>query len=225
LYNRAMTKPVAALYVRVSSDQQVETGASLDAQQFTLLAEAEKRGYEPIVFREEGKSAKNLNRPELQKALAMLDKGKASILMSVRLDRVSRSVPDFASLMARAQKKQWRIVLLESNIDMTEASGEFVANVLASAAQYERRLIAVRTREGMAQKKAEGVIFGRVVAEDHLPVYQRVLALHGAGKGLSEIARTLNEEHVPTARGGAQWHPAPVRRIVMSQTAKRLVQA
>lgn len=220
-----MSKPVAALYVRVSSDQQVEKGASLDAQEATLLAEAENRGYEPIVFREEGRSAKDLNRPELQKALALLDKGKAAVLMAVRLDRVSRSVPDFASLMARAQKKHWRIVLLESNIDMTDASGEFVANVLASAAQYERRLIAVRTREGMAQKKAEGAVFGRVVSEDILPVYRRVLALHADGMNPTDIARLLNADQVPTARGGASWYPATVRRILASQTAARLQDA
>jgi len=220
-----VSKPVAALYVRVSSDQQVEKGASLDAQEATLLAEAENRGYEPIVFREEGRSAKDLNRPELQKALALLDKGKAAVLMAVRLDRVSRSVPDFASLMARAQKKHWRIVLLESNIDMTDASGEFVANVLASAAQYERRLIAVRTREGMAQKKAEGAVFGRVVSEDILPVYRRVLALHADGMNPTDIARLLNADQVPTARGGASWYPATVRRILASQTAARLQDA
>ncbi|MFJ2541555.1 recombinase family protein [Microbacterium sp. NPDC087589] len=219
-----MTKPLALAYVRVSSLMQVEEGASLDAQEATLREEATRRGWAVEIVREEGKSAKSLRgRDKLTGALERLDRGEAQFLLSVRLDRVSRSVADFASLIDRARRKHWGIVLLSPNLDLSDPSGEFVANVLASAAQYERRLISVRTREGMAQRKAEGVTFGREVASDFLPTYERVLTMHGAGESLNAIARTLNQEGVPTAKGG-QWYPSTVRAMVTSQTAKALSQ-
>lgn len=74
----------------------------------------------------------------------------------------------------------------------------------------------------MQQKKSEGTIFGCAVEESTMPVYRRVLDLREAGKGLTDIARQLNAEGVPTARGAAQWYPATIRRIVTSETAKRM---
>ncbi|MGN7965057.1 recombinase family protein [Microbacterium sp. 22179] len=217
-----MSKPLALAYVRVSSLMQVEEGASLDAQESTLREEADRRGWDVEIVREEGKSAKTIKgRDRLTEALERLDHGEAQFLLSVRLDRVSRSVADFASLIERARRKQWGIVLLSPNLDLSDPSGEFVANVLASAAQYERRLISVRTREGMAQRKAEGVTFGREVAAEFLATYRRVLTMHSGGESMNAIARTLNAEGVPTAKGG-KWYASTVRAIVTSETAKAL---
>lgn len=217
-----MSKPLALLYVRVSSTVQVEEGASLDAQEATLREEARKRGWAVEVIREEGKSAKNIHgREKLSEALQRLDRGEAQYLLSVRLDRVSRSVADFASLIDRARKHSWGIVLLSPNLDLSDPSGEFVANVLASAAQYERRLISVRTKEGMAQRKAEGVKFGREVSPEFLPFYWRVLTMHADGISLNAIARTLNDEGVPTAKGG-RWYASTIRAMVTSETAKAI---
>lgn len=216
-------RPLALAYVRVSSAVQVEEGASLDAQESTLREEAARRGWAIEIVREEGKSAKSIHgRPALTDALRRLDRGEAQYLLSVRLDRVSRSVADFAALIDRARRQHWGIVLLSPNLDLSDPSGEFVANVLASAAQYERRLISVRTREGMAQRKSEGAVFGREVAADFLPTYRRVLALSAQGMSLNAIARTLNDEGVPTAKGG-KWYASTVRAIVMSETAKSLI--
>ena len=222
MYNRSMSKPLALSYVRVSSLMQLEEGASLDAQEATLREEAARRGWDVEIVREEGKSAKDIKgRPALTEALTRLDKGQAQFLLAVRLDRVSRSVADFASLIERARRCHWGMVLLSPNLDLTDPSGEFVANVLASAAQYERRLISVRTREGMAQRKAEGVTFGRTVEDEFLPTYRRVLTLHSEGVSLNAIARTLNEERVPTAKGG-KWYASTVKAMVTSETAKAL---
>lgn len=217
-----MSQPLALAYVRVSSAVQVEEGASLDAQETTLREEARKRGWAVEVIREEGKSAKNIHeREKLSEALKRLDRGEAQYLLSVRLDRVSRSVADFASLIDRARKHSWGIVLLSPNLDLSDPSGEFVANVLASAAQYERRLISVRTKEGMAQRKAEGAKFGREVSPEFLPFYRRVLGMHADGVSLNAIARTLNDEGVPTAKGG-RWYASTIRAMVTSETARML---
>lgn len=96
------TPPLALAYVRVSTAEQVEQGASLDAQRAALIAEADKRGWDVEIVADEGLSAKRLNRPGLQDALARLDVGAADYLLSIRLDRVSRSVGNFAGLLDRS---------------------------------------------------------------------------------------------------------------------------
>ncbi|QNK80901.1 recombinase family protein [Nakamurella sp. PAMC28650] len=213
-------RPLALGYVRVSTTDQVDNGASLDAQRAALTAEAARRGWDLEIVADEGLSAKTMNRPALQDALDRLDRGDADALLSIRLDRISRSVADFAGLIDRAGRKGWGLVLLSPNIDLADPAGRFTANVLASAAQYERELIGVRTREGMAQRKAEGVKFGRT---RNVPdaVLARILAAHADGSGWSTIARALNSEGVPTAQGGRVWYPATVRKVCLSGTNAR----
>lgn len=223
--NRSERRPLALGYVRVSTLDQAEHGASLDAQEATLITEAERRGWDIEIAREEGKSGKSIEgRPVLKDALLRLDRGEADILLAVRLDRVSRSLSDFAATYDRAGRRGWSLVLPASGIDTTAAAGpgaRFSAQIQAAASELERGLISVRTREGMAQRKAEGVVFGREVDAGFLPTYRRVLAMHAGGESMNGIARALNSAGIATAKGG-RWHPSTVRAIVTSETAKRL---
>lgn len=212
----------ALLYVRVSTEEQADKGASLEAQEQALMVEAVRRGYDFEVVREEGKSAKSIQgRDKLVEALDLLDKHKADVLMAVRMDRLSRDVGDVAALMRRSKRRGWGIILSGERIDTTP-DGEFRTHLDAALAQRERGMIGVRTREGMAQRKAEGKHMGRSVDKAFLPTYQRVLSLHADGESLNAIARMLNSEDVPTAKGG-KWYPSTVRAIVTSETAKALV--
>jgi len=219
---RSSARPLALGYIRVSTDLQAEHGASLSAQEAVLTAEAGRRGWDVEIIREEGKSAATLTkRPKLLAVLDRLDRGEADVLLSVRLDRVSRSVVDFAAMMQRAERKGWALTFTATAIDTTDASGRFSAHVMIAAAEFERALISARTREGMQQRKAEGATFGREVAAEFLPTYRRVLDMHRDGGSLNAIARTLNAEAVPTANGGT-WYASTVRAIITSETARRM---
>lgn len=214
-----MTK--ALLYCRVSTDDQVENGASLEAQEQALMVEAIRRGYDFEVVREEGKSAKSIEgRDKLVEALDLLDRHHADVLMAVRMDRLSRDVRDVADLMRRSKRRGWGIILSGEKIDTTP-DGEFRTHLDAALAQRERGMIGLRTREGMAQKKREGVHLGRKADPAFLDNYRRVLTLHGAGESMNAIAATLNAENLPTARGG-KWYASTVRAMLISETAKAL---
>lgn len=179
--------------------------------------ECDRRGWELLrVATDAAASGKSLNgRPELIEALAVLDAGEADVLLAAKLDRVSRSVLDFAVLMARADRRGWRIVVLDVNVDTTTASGELMATVVAAFAQYERRLIGQRTRDALAAKRAAGVVLGRPRTLDPA-ARQRILAERAAGRSFRAIAQTLTAEGVPTAQGGAQWYASTVRHVVLS---------
>lgn len=209
-------RPLALGYVRVSTADQAEHGASLEAQRAALTAEAERRGWDLEIIADQGLSAKTLNRPGLAGALERLDKGQAQFLLAIRLDRVSRSVADFAGLLDRAARRSWGMVLLSPNIDTSDPAGRFTANVLASAAQYERELIGARTREGMAQRKLEGVQLGRprTMAPEAI---EQIRAGKARGDSLRAIAATLEAAGIPTAQGGARWHASTIKKVLEGQ--------
>jgi DNA invertase Pin-like site-specific DNA recombinase len=219
------TRPLALAYIRVSTSEQADGGASLTAQREALTAEAARRGWDLEVVADEGYSAATVDkRPGLVAALARLDAGQADALLSLRVDRLSRSVSDFAGLMARARRRGWDLVVLDLGIDTASPSGALMAHVLSSVAEYERAVIGQRTREGMAVRKAEGVHVGR---HRSLPmsVVAQIVSDHRAGKGPTAIARKLNEAGTPTAQGGAQWYGGTVAKVLKSSTAERLMAA
>jgi DNA invertase Pin-like site-specific DNA recombinase len=117
---------------------------------------------------------------------------------------------DFTAIMARATRQGWALVALDCAVDTTTPAGEAMANVLATFAQFERRLIGQRTREALAAKRAAGVRLGR---PQSLPVAvrRRIVAEREAGRSFAAIARELNAESVPTGQGGRQWWPSTVR--------------
>jgi DNA invertase Pin-like site-specific DNA recombinase len=179
-----------------------------------MRAECERRGWELLrVATDAGASGKSLNgRPKLTDALDALDAGKADVLLAAKLDRVSRSVLDFAALMARADRRGWRIVVLDVNVDTTTATGELMATVVAAFAQYERRLVGQRTRDALAAKKATGVVLGRPRTLNPV-LRERIIAERAAGRSLRAIAEALTAEGVPTGQGGARWYASTVRHV------------
>lgn len=223
--SRAKTAPAnsAVAYLRVSTDEQADSGAGLDAQRAAIEAEADRRGWEIVEWCvDAGASGKSLNgRPELARALDLVRGRQASALIVAKLDRLSRSLLDFAGLMADAQREKWNLVALDLGIDLSTPAGEFMASVMASAAQWERRIIGQRTKDALAAKKAAGVRLGRPTG---LPVevMARILAARTAGESFQKIADGLNADGVPTSRGGATWYPSSVHAVVVSQDATKL---
>lgn len=214
-------QPVRALlYRRVSTSEQVESGAGLAAQKTVLDAEAERRGWQIEYVTDEGLSGKDMNRPALTEALERLDRGEADLLVAAKLDRVSRSVADFAQLLDRANRRGWRLVLLDSGVDTSTPAGEFVANTLASAAQYERRIISQRTKDGLAAKRAAGVRLGRPSLIP-LDVVRRIVELRAKGTSIRGIAAALNADEVPTAKG-RPWTGSTIQAVLAGQDAARV---
>lgn len=210
----AKAQPLALIYVRVSTDNQVE-GASLDNQEARLIEQAEQRGYAWRVVREEGASASDLKkRPLLRAALQDLREGRAQALYAWSLDRVSRSALDFLMIFRASQAERWELFLLHSGaVDHSTPHGEAMLTMSAAFAQLERDLIRLRTREALAQRKREGMTLGR---PDRHPaaVVERVAQERRNGHSLRAIAAMLNAEGVAPSQGGKQWHASTVQAVL-----------
>lgn len=204
-------------YTRVSTGEQADSGAGLAAQEAAIRAECERRGWALVTVESDaGASGSTMGRrTALANALAMLESGEADTLVVAKLDRLSRSLVDLATLMERARSKGWGLTILDTDVDTTTASGELIANVMGSVAQWERRIIGERTKAALAVKRAQGVQLGRprTVPPD---VRQRITALRASGATWRAVADTLNAEGVPTGQGGTQWYANTARRIALN---------
>lgn len=208
-------------YVRVSTVEQADSGAGLEAQRAAIQLACKQRGWELVgVIEDAGFSAATLDRPGITEAVGAVEAGQASVLVVAKLDRLSRSLLDFAAVMERSRRKRWSLVALDLGVDTTTPQGEMLANVLTAFAQFERRLIGQRTAEALAVKKAEGVRLGRPRT---LPpaVTERVWRMHRRGASLRKIAQRLNGEGIPTAHGGASWYASTVSAVLRSVAADR----
>jgi DNA invertase Pin-like site-specific DNA recombinase len=220
------TRPLAIGYCRVSTGRQAEEGLSLDHQEATIRAAAEQRGYRVEIVREEGRSGKSIKgRPELRAALERLDKGEAQALICPRLDRLARSVVDLLDIISRAQKKSWRLVLLDLDLDTATPQGEMVVTIMGAMARFERRLIGERQKDVHAQRKANGVTWGVDAGQQPLipaDIAERITAERAAGTSLRAIAAGLNDDGIPTAKGGANWYASTVSHVLKSPRGQQL---
>ena len=206
-------------YLRCSTVEQADSGLGLEAQKRAIRDEVERRGWTLVGFEQDALSGKTMDRPGITSALKAVESGQAGTIMVAKLDRLSRSLADFANLMARAQKRGWNLVAIDMAVDLSTPAGEFMANVMAAAAQWERRIIGARTKAALAEKKASGARLGRQrVATPELTA--RLVALYQAGKGWTKIVEILTAEGTPTLSGGTSWYPSTVRAIVTNELAK-----
>jgi len=215
-------------YTRVSLDEQGERGVGLAAQKTAIVAEVAARGWELVeVFQDSGYSGRDCNRPALTAALKTVQRGQANALVVAKLDRLSRSILDFAHLMEQARKQSFGIIALDCAVDTTTPSGELMASVMATFAQYERRLIAQRTSDALAELRSRGrpyspTPFGFERQGDRLVLdhtEQKVLArmrrLRARGRSYRAIAQSLNRSRIP-AKNGGNWFASSVRSSLLT---------
>lgn len=200
-------------YVRVSTSEQAESGLGLMAQESAIRAHCRRQGLPLLdVIHDDGASARDLDRPGLRAALDRLAAGEASGLVAAKLDRLSRSVVDFANLMAWCDQAGVALVALDMGIDTATPSGRLVANVMAAVAEWERETIAQRTREAATVRRAQGARMGRPGVRDSRPdLAERIATERGAGATWQAIADRLNAGQVPTIRGGLMWRVSSVQ--------------
>ncbi|MBA3430829.1 MAG: recombinase family protein [Actinobacteria bacterium] len=210
-------------YVRVSTEEQSESGLGLEAQRTSIRGECHRRGWHlEHLFEDKAASGKAVTgRTGLSAALAAVETGGvADGLVVAKLDRLSRSLLDFAQLMERARAKGWALIALDLGVDTTTPSGEMLANVLAVFAQFERRLIGQRTRDALAVRRLQGAVLGRPVSLS-VELDARINGMRSQGASLRQIAENLNSERVPTAQGGRRWHASTVRAVLGRLTSRR----
>ena len=151
-------KPLAAIYIRVSTEEQARQGISLSAQEEALKNYASALGYEIFKFyKDEGKSAKDIkHRPEMVQILQDAQVHKFQAIFVYKLDRFSRSLRDLIETIAKL--KEWGIdfISLQDKIETTSASGKLMFHIISAFAEFERNVTGERTKFSMDKKARDG---------------------------------------------------------------------
>lgn len=217
-------------YIRVSTAGQATDGVSMDAQRERIEAWCAGNGCTLArAYVDAGLSGKRAdNRPELQKALDATCKAKGALIV-YSLSRLARSTKDTLAIAERLDKSGADLVSLSEKIDTTSAAGKMLFRLLAVLAEFERDLVAERTRTAMAYKRANGervgaIPFGYDLGADgttltHNPTEQRALRkirdMRHRGATLQRIADVLTRAGVRTKTGKSTvWRHTAVRAIL-----------
>ena len=149
------------LYIRVSTERQANEGDSLDEQENELRKFCDYRGYKiHHVFIERGKSGGNTNRPEYQRLVKDILAKKVNAVVVKKLDRLSRSLLDFESLMKTMQEKEIEFISLKESFDTTTAIGKAMLRVALVFAQLEREQTSERLIDVMEYRASQGMYNG-----------------------------------------------------------------
>jgi len=229
-----------AIYTRKSTSVGLDQDFnSLDAQRAACEGYIEQRAgigwcAAEEAYEDGGFTGANLDRPGMQRLLADVDAGLIDVVVVYKVDRLSRSLLDFARLMARFQETETAFVSVTQNFSTADAMGRLTLNMLMSFAEFEREMISERTRDKMAAARRRGkwtggqVPYGYqavekklVVDEQEAAVVREIFDLYVERGSAMRVSHLLNErgrqkrarmyEDVTTAR---PWSQADVLRIL-----------
>jgi len=220
----------AAAYIRVSTDEQVESGYSLQMQRERIAAQIAAKGWELYkVYEDAGYSGGRLDRPALRTMLSDIAGGKIQAVVVYKLDRLSRKQRDTMFLLEDVfLRDNVQLVSISESLDTSSPTGRAMIGMLSVFAQLERDTITERLSEGRKQKAKGGGYAGgnpaigyrsergkKILTLDDAKVaaVRRVFALSDEGLKLQEIADKLNAEGF-TTKQGALFAPTQVMRII-----------
>lgn len=212
-------------YYRVSTERQGSSGLGLEAQQEAVRAYLNGGAWKLMAEVVEVESGKRNDRPKLAEALRACKVHKATLIIA-KLDRLARNVHFVSSLM-------------ESGVEFTAVdfpqANRLTIHILAAVAEHEAAMISQRTKAALAASKARGTKLGgfrgfTFTPADHAAAAAArkarsderaaelapiVAELRSAGvTSLGGLARALTARGIPTARGGAEWSPVQVSRLL-----------
>ncbi len=222
----------AIAYIRVSTEEQVQLGVSLDAQERAVRCYCEMRGLELVeVIRDEGVSAGKplATRAGGERVLSAVRRREASAVVAWKLDRLFRDCGDCLAVTRDWDKRSVSLHLVDLGgqaVDTASAMGRFFLTVMAGAAELERNQIRERTSAAMRHKADLGEyiggeapygyrVAGKLLAEDAAEQMVVALAaeLRAAGLSYRRIAAELAARGLTPRRGGA-WHPQTVANLL-----------
>lgn len=212
----------AGIYVRVSTERQVQEGYSISAQKENLTNFAKSHNFKVYdVYADEGISGKNIEgRPDVKRLIKDIKNGKIDVVLLQRFDRLTRSISDtqeFIDLFKEFNVDVWSISD-GGIVDITSSNGRFMALLKGLFGQHERELTAERIKDAFGRKAREGYTlccgctpYGYrrekgnkviIIKQDEAKVVRRIYKMYIEGTPFNTIAKILTAEGIPTKRSG-----------------------
>lgn len=209
-------------YVRVSTDEQRESGLGLGDQRMRIQGMAAAKGWsEPTFYADEGISGTKepKDRPALAHLLADVRAGHVDAVIVLDLSRLARRTRLVLDLVDELRRREVALISCKEQLDTASPQGQFVLTMFAGLAQLERDLIAERTTAALAELgRTTGDRGGRVpygylrtengarVEQTRAAIVRRIFSARRRGDSLRDIAAKLNAAGVAAPLGGSWQH-------------------
>ena len=216
----------AALYPRVSTEDQSRFGHSLDEQEDRLKKLCEFKGYKIYkIYREEGVSAKNMDRPKFKEMINDMKEGKINKIIVYKLDRLTRSIKDLENICSMLEEYNCSLESVAEEINTDTANGKFFIRMLTILAQLEIERTSERTKFGLIGAAKKGHLSGLpplgykkvnkelVIDELQADVVRRIFEMYLNGMAVNSICKKFNEENVLNRK----WPTTTVDKILSNQ--------
>jgi DNA invertase Pin-like site-specific DNA recombinase len=230
-----------AVYTRKSSEEGLEQEFnSLDAQReaglaFIMSQRAEGWVALPDRYDDGGVSGATLERPALRRLLRDVEAGMIDVVVVYKIDRLSRSLMDFAKLVEAFEASNVTFVSVTQQFNTTTSMGRLTLNILLSFAQFEREVIGERIRDKFAASRKKGMWMGGmvplgyrvenrklVVVEEEAQLVRRIFTRFAQTGSALKVARELNEAGLTTKKrpgngnlsGGKPWSKGAVYKVL-----------
>ena len=202
---------ICGLYPRVSTEDQSRFGHSLDEQEDRLRKLCEFKGYKIYkVYREEGVSAKNTNRPRFQEMIQDMKDGRINKIIVYKLDRLTRSIKDLETICTLLEEYHCDLESVAEEINTENANGKFFIRMLTILAQLEIERTSERTKFGLVGAAKKGHISGKpalgytkkgkskklVIDDLESEVVKRIFNMYLEDSSVCYICEKFNEENV-----------------------------
>ncbi len=201
----------AAIYTRVSTEDQAKEGFSLDAQLDKLKSYCKARDW--IVAEEyidDGYSGRNVKRPAYSRMMFEVDKWDT--ILVIKMDRIHRNSKNFMLMMEQLKKLGKEFVSMTESLDTSTAMGRFVMDIIQRIAQLESEQIGERVYIGMEQKaRTNGGVLGfnipygydyidgkLVINDSEADIIKKIFDMYKNKFGMKKIAEVLNQKNIPT---------------------------
>lgn len=219
-------RSIAAVYIRVSTEDQAREGFSLGEQKEKLLQLCSFKGYEVFkIYEDAGISAKDMeHRPAFQEMLSDMKKGKINYIVAYKLDRVTRSVRDLEELISQLEQYNCYLVCDRDDVNTSTANGRFFVRMLTVLSQLEIEIVSERTKFGLNGAIKSGHLPGvlplgykkdgnkkTIIDEVTKPVIERIFNMYLEGKSFQQISNVFNEEKVLSPK---PWKDTTIQKII-----------
>lgn len=217
-------KTIVGLYPRVSTEDQSRFGHSLDEQEDKLKQLCNFKDYEIYkIYREEGVSAKDTNRPKFQEMIEDMKSGKINKIIVYKLDRLTRSIKDLETICTLLEEYNCSLESVAEEINTSTANGKFFIRMLTILAQLEIERTSERTKFGLIGAAKKGHLSGRpplgykskdlIIDDIKAEVVRRIFRLYLDGLSVCSICKLFNQEEVLNRH----WSTTTVDKILSNQ--------
>ncbi len=229
-----------AIYTRKSSEEGLEQSFnSLDAQREACAAYILSQCHEgwsliPTFYDDGGFSGGNMDRPGLKALLADIEAGKVDVIVVYKVDRLTRSLADFAKMVEILDKSNVSFVSITQAFNTTTSMGRLTLNVLLSFAQFEREVTSERIRDKFAASKKKGIWMGGPLplgydvkdrklivnepeAKTVIHIFERYIAIGSAEALVEELARDGYRTKRQKTIGGNPFCRGGIRHMISNR--------